>query len=174
MAALSVDGFIDYVERSELVDPIKLQQALDECKAACGGELTTDADVLAGFFIDKGLLTSWHVQKLMDKKYRGFFLGKYRMLRLIGSGQQNPFHHVVMVRLAAGGPELLGFLTREEFGDLPVGFASDQVAVYLPMSYAFGGFTVLVPRAQVRPVPMPAEQALRFCVTAGVSRGRET
>jgi eukaryotic-like serine/threonine-protein kinase len=86
MAALSVDGFIDYVERSELVDPITLQQVLDECKAAHGGQLPEDAEVLANFFIDKKLLTSWHVQKLMDKKYRGFFLGKYRMLRLIGSG----------------------------------------------------------------------------------------
>jgi eukaryotic-like serine/threonine-protein kinase len=86
MATLSVDGFIDYVERSELVEPSVLQSAIDEFKTAHGGQIPEDADLLANFLIDKKLLTAWHVQKLMDKKYRGFFLGKYRMLRLIGSG----------------------------------------------------------------------------------------
>jgi eukaryotic-like serine/threonine-protein kinase len=86
MATLSAAGFIDYVERSTLVEAETLQKAIDEFKAANGGQLPDDADLLANFLIDKKLLTSWHVQKLMDKKYRGFFLGKYRMLRLIGSG----------------------------------------------------------------------------------------
>lgn len=86
MANISVAGFIDYVERSALVEPGVLQSAIDEFQAACGGKLPDDADLLANYLIDKKLLTSWHVAKLMDKKYRGFFLGKYRMLRLIGSG----------------------------------------------------------------------------------------
>jgi eukaryotic-like serine/threonine-protein kinase len=86
MAKLSVDDFIDYVERSELVEAGILQQALAEAKAAHGGQLPDDADLLANFLIEKQLLTSWHVEKLMEKKYRGFSLGKYRMLRLIGSG----------------------------------------------------------------------------------------
>jgi eukaryotic-like serine/threonine-protein kinase len=86
MATLSVESFVDYVERSDLVEAPVLQLALDELKAAHGGKLPEDADILARFLIDKKLLTSWHVEKLMDKKYRGFSLGKYRMLRLLGSG----------------------------------------------------------------------------------------
>jgi len=86
MATLSVESFLDYVERSELVEPATLQTALDEFKQSQGGEMPTDADLLANFLIDRKLLTSWHVEKLMEKRYRGFSLGKYRMLRLIGSG----------------------------------------------------------------------------------------
>src|SRR6188768_2911418 len=86
MATLSVEGFIDYVERSELVEAATLQAALAEIKSAHAGELPTDADVLANLLIEKKLLTSWQVEKLMEKKYRAFFLGKYRILRLIGSG----------------------------------------------------------------------------------------
>jgi serine/threonine-protein kinase len=86
MATLSVESFIDYVERSELVEAGTLQTALDDFRGAHGGELPSDSDILANFLIDRKLLTSWHVEKLMDKKYRGFALGKYRMLRLIGSG----------------------------------------------------------------------------------------
>src|SRR5687767_2098932 len=86
MATLSTEGFLDYVERSELVDPPTLQAALAELKSAHGGQLPADADTVARFLMDKQLLTSWHVEKLMEKKYRGFTLGKYRMLRQIGSG----------------------------------------------------------------------------------------
>src|SRR5437868_7374 len=86
MATLSVESFLDYVERSELVEAATLQTALDEFKQSHGGEMPADADLLANFMIDRKLLTSWHVEKLMEKKYRGFSLGKYRMLRLIGSG----------------------------------------------------------------------------------------
>jgi serine/threonine-protein kinase len=86
MATLSVESFLDFVEKSDLVEPGILQLELAELKAAHGGQLPADASVVANFLIDKKLLTSWHVEKLMEKKYRGFSLGKYRMLRLIGSG----------------------------------------------------------------------------------------
>jgi serine/threonine-protein kinase len=86
MATLSTEGFLDYVERSELVDTAALQSALEELKAANGGDLPADADVVANKLIEKKLLTSWHVEKLMQGKYRAFFLGKYRILQIIGSG----------------------------------------------------------------------------------------
>ncbi|MEY4828521.1 MAG: hypothetical protein RLZZ562_317 [Planctomycetota bacterium] len=86
------------------------------------------------------------------------------------SAEDRPFHKVVLVQMQ-NGAEQLGFLTREDFADLP-GFDPDRVAVYLPMSYQLGGFTVIVPRSRIREVPMKAEDALRFCVTAGVSRSQ--
>ncbi|MEY4673816.1 MAG: hypothetical protein RL148_1600 [Planctomycetota bacterium] len=89
------------------------------------------------------------------------------VVNLFGGNGKKPFQKVVLVRLEPAGAELLGFVTREDCADLP-GFGADRVAVYLPMSYQLGGFTVMVPRAQVREVPMGAEEALRFCVTAGV------
>jgi uncharacterized membrane protein len=47
---------------------------------------------------------------------------------------------------------------------------TDVVAVYLPMSYQLGGFTMIVTRSRVRDVDMTVEAALRFCVTGGVRR----
>ena len=89
------------------------------------------------------------------------------VMQLFG-GESKPFHKVVLVR-REDGAEQLGFLTREDFKDME-GFGEDRVAVYLPMSYQLGGFTVIVPRWRVREVPRKAEEALRFCVTAGVMR----
>jgi len=86
MATLSTEGFLDFVERSALVDAATLQSSLEELKAANGGELPADADIIANKLIEKKLLTTWQVERLMEKKYRAFFLGKYRILQLIGSG----------------------------------------------------------------------------------------
>lgn len=89
------------------------------------------------------------------------------VVHLFGGGGRKPFQKVVLVRLEPAGAELLGFMTRDDVSDLP-GFGTGKVAVYLPMSYQIGGFTVLVPADQVREVGMGVEEALRFCVTAGV------
>ena len=51
------------------------------------------------------------------------------------------------VVVAVGNTSLrfIGFITREDFGDLPTGIGGDDaVAVYLPMSYQMGGFTTMV------------------------------
>ena len=91
--------------------------------------------------------------------------------RLVASGDERPFRRVVMVRMPEG-MELIGFLTREGFDDHP-DIGTDKLAVYLPMSYQLGGFTVIVSAENVRELDMTVEEALRFCVTAGVSRQEE-
>ena len=44
----------------------------------------------------------------------------------------------------------------------------ERIAVYLPMSYQIGGYTVLVPKAAVEPLNMSLEEAKRFVLTAGI------
>jgi uncharacterized membrane protein len=65
--------------------------------------------------------------------------------------------------------QLVGFVTDESlevFSDI----GEDLVAVYLPMSYQIGGYTLLVPKAQVQLLDIPVEQAMRFVLTAGIKR----
>ena len=90
------------------------------------------------------------------------------VMRLFGSSSNKPFRRVVLVEVQPGVAQL-GFLTRDDLGDLP-GAALGAVAVYLPMSYQLGGFTMLVPKERVREIAMAPEEALRFCVTAGVTK----
>ncbi len=76
----------------------------------------------------------------------------------------------VMVRIGDTGIEILGFVMREDFSDLPEGLAAPgTVAVYLPMSYQVGGYTAILPRDRLRPIDMPMEQAMRFALTAGLT-----
>jgi len=80
---------------------------------------------------------------------------------------------VVSVRLD-DETSLIGFITDSnptEFqaADDPPG----RVAVYLPMSYQIGGFTLLLPRDRLRPLSLGVEEAMRLVLTAGV-RGEST
>jgi uncharacterized membrane protein len=76
---------------------------------------------------------------------------------------------VVSVQLPGSDMRLLGFITRSDFSDLPPGVGKDgEVAVYLPMSYQVGGYTVLMPRSRLQEVAMSREEALRFLLTAGI------
>jgi len=77
---------------------------------------------------------------------------------------------VVTLRLPGHALELVGLVTRQSVGDLPAGFLQgDRVAVYLPMGYMIGGYTVFVPRDWVQPIDMPVEEAMRSTLFAWMS-----
>jgi len=81
---------------------------------------------------------------------------------------------VVMVDFPQLDVRVLGFITRDEFSDMPENMVStDSVAVYLPMSYQIGGYTVYIPRSRLTFIDMPREQAMRLAVTAGIKQSKK-
>ncbi len=103
MAELSVETFVDYVERSLLVEPDVLHQELALLREKHAGKLP-DATATAAQLVEAGLLTNWQVDKLLLGKTRGYFLGKYKLLRHIGSGGMSSVYlaeHVLMHRQRA-------------------------------------------------------------------------
>ena len=86
----------------------------------------------------------------------------------------NEMGKVVMVQLPGQSFQLIGFVTREQFDDLPFTPAAENpVAVYMPMSYQIGGYTLLLPRDCLTPLDMPFEQAMRLVVTGAVTKRRD-
>jgi uncharacterized membrane protein len=84
-------------------------------------------------------------------------------------GRDGPAMQVVTLTFPGTSWRLLGFVTRAEFTDLPPGIGTaKEVAVYLPMSYQVGGYTVIVPREAIHPVEMSREDAMKFILTAGL------
>src|SRR5690606_1514703 len=63
--------------------------------------------------------------------------------------------------------QVIGFVT-----DRQVRFVDGEsrCAVYLPLSYQIGGFTVLMPASKLTPLNLPADQAMRYVVTAGMTQ----
>jgi uncharacterized membrane protein len=94
------------------------------------------------------------------------------LLGFFAQSSDGQAQQVVVVTFGEGAQrtQLLGFVTREDFERLPDGLGDDAlVAVYLPMSYQIGGYTLMVAREAIQPIDMTTEQALRFAVTAGMS-----
>ena len=73
-----------------------------------------------------------------------------------------------------GQGRLVGFITstRTPQAVIDASDGEELVAVYLPMSYMVGGYTLFLPRAQVTEVDWSFEDAMRFTLTAGVSQSQ--
>jgi uncharacterized membrane protein len=88
------------------------------------------------------------------------------------SGREGAVSQVVVVTFGDSGIKAVGLLMRDTFDDLPEGLGGeDHLVVYFPQSYQLGGMLLVVPRANVTPLDMNLEDALRFIVTAGAKAG---
>jgi uncharacterized membrane protein len=76
-----------------------------------------------------------------------------------------------VVTLEYGPGKLIGFVTQEHASTLGIGGGEDMVAVYLPMSYQIGGYTLYVSRSKLHETDLTVEQAMRIVLTGGV-RGK--
>ncbi len=96
------------------------------------------------------------------------------MLNLVSGDLEKQFGAAVLVTLPGTDYRLVGFVTREDFAGLPDELGSEgTIAVYLPMSYQIGGYTLMLPRKQVEPLNLSLEDAMRYTLTAGVSARKE-
>lgn len=76
------------------------------------------------------------------------------------------------VAVTIGDVQLIGFQVRDDLSNVLDSHVSDpslKVAVYLPMSYQIGGYTVLLDRSQVQSLKIGNEDAMRWILTAGLS-----
>jgi uncharacterized membrane protein len=90
-------------------------------------------------------------------------------MKLLPAGRRRrDLSRVVLARF--GDARIIGFVTRDDASEL--GIVPSElglVAVYFPMSYQIGGYTVLVPRASIEPLDLPVETAMRMVLTGGLS-----
>jgi len=85
--------------------------------------------------------------------------------------EKNQGQQVVLVDMPGQG-QVLGFITASRIPTQVQQATSNPelVAVYLPMSYMVGGYTLFVERSRLTLVDWSFEDAMRFALTAGVSQ----
>lgn len=85
--------------------------------------------------------------------------------------EKNQGQQVVLVDMPGQG-QVLGFITASRIPNQVQQATSNPelVAVYLPMSYMVGGYTLFVERSRLTLVDWSFEDAMRFALTAGVSQ----
>lgn len=87
MSDPSANSFLKLVEKSGIADPESLKPAIAAAKKKAqetGAAVT--AMGLAEHLIEYSLITKWQSEKFLAGKYKGFFLGKFKLLGHLGSG----------------------------------------------------------------------------------------
>lgn len=104
---------------------------------------------------------------------------------LIGAfvGEKKSFNRPVMISLGLPAPggalaegipgqdmRLMGFITSDALAEFPD--SQGHVAVYVPTSYNFGGFLILVPKNRITPLDtVDSAKLMAFIVSGGVAKG---
>jgi serine/threonine protein kinase len=104
MGKLSLDKFLDFLERSNLLACDRIAQLAGDWKRGASLVELDDARYFADHLVETGVITDWQAKKLLEGRHRGFFLGKYKLLDHLGSGGMSSVYlaeHVLMQRLVA-------------------------------------------------------------------------
>jgi uncharacterized membrane protein len=130
------------------------------------------AGTLFNALIVQSALASW--ERFLDRipVVKTIYGATRDFMKLIpAGGRRRDLRRVVLARF--GEAQVIGFVTQDEASELGiVGAQEGLVAVYFPMSYQIGGYTVLVPRARLVQLDIPVEAAMRMVLTGGVSGGQ--
>ena len=96
------ESFAAHVKQSGLVTEEQIKRLWKELQQQ--GIDVEDSRILSDEMVNRNLLTRWQVDKLLQGKHKGFFLGKYRLLSHLGTGGMSSVYlaeHVVMRRRVA-------------------------------------------------------------------------
>ncbi len=99
---LTAESFLTGVKQSGLADPEAIETLIKILRGE-GIDIGNSA-ALAIAMIDKGTITPWQSEKLLQGKFKGFILGRYKLLNLLGKGEMSSIYlaeHTRMKRKCA-------------------------------------------------------------------------
>ena len=139
------------------------------------GFLTTVILIFLLGLMLNNLLTASILRKIQEKLTEiPFVKVVYSPLRdlmnLFSKGRgDNSLQKVVLADFGQG-KKALGLVTREHFEDTGVLSLknNDRVAVYFPMSYGLGGYTLLINKTDIEHIDIPVEKAMSLALTAWI------
>lgn len=135
---------------------------------------------LAALFLLGLLMSSQFVQRIysiIELPFRSIPIisSLYNALRELANyltpDDEREANNVVLIRIPGYDFDVIGFVMREDMGDMPVEIEKEnRSVVYIPMSYQVGGFTLFLPNEWLKPVNMPVDAAMKNTLTGWITR----
>ncbi len=125
---------------------------------------------LVGGYLGRRLLAAFESGLLTVPGIRSVYPALKQVVEFLfgGDSKKLNFNRVVMIEYPRPGLWQMGLVTGDATPEI-VAACGDSVTVFVPNSPApFSGWTVTVPRADVREIPLTVDEALRYLVSAGV------
>lgn len=91
------------------------------------------------------------------------------------SGKNFADESVVLVKLPQSDVELIGIVTKKggiKDDRMSSLMDEEQLAVFLPMAYNIGGYTIIVPRSCTRNIDMKPAEALQLVLSGGLGSSK--
>ncbi len=99
-----VEVFLELLRRSGLVEKDRLQSVIAAVKRRAASGSPVEVDAVIQSLVEADLVTRWQCDRVLEGRYRGFFLGKYKLLDHLGSGGMSKVYlaeHVLLQRRVA-------------------------------------------------------------------------
>jgi len=99
---LTSESFLTGIKQSGLAEPEVIETLVKTLRGE-GVDIGNSAAV-ANAMITKGIITPWQSEKLLQGKFKGFILGRYKLQNLLGKGEMSSIYlaeHTRMKRLCA-------------------------------------------------------------------------
>lgn len=91
------------------------------------------------------------------------------LMSYFSPGEEDKGSKVVKVKIPGAHAEMVGLMTQEELSVFEeMKFDDDQVAVFIPLSYAWGGYTIFVKKEQVTLTNMKVDKAMKLALTSWI------
>lgn len=102
---------------------------------------------------------------------RTIYGGAKQIFKQVAAPERTSFKEAVLVEFPQPGSYAIGFITNEDTGEIAQEIGADLVAVYVPQApIPTSGFLLYLPRATLRPLAIPPEEALKRVISLGIIR----
>ncbi|OQW58552.1 MAG: hypothetical protein A4S17_03720 [Proteobacteria bacterium HN_bin10] len=105
---------------------------------------------------------------------RTIYGGAKQVFKQVAAPERTSFKQAVLVEFPQPGSYAIGFITNENTAEVVQDIGADLVAVYVPQApIPTSGFLLYLPRASLKPLAIPPEEALKRVISLGLIRKEE-
>lgn len=105
---------------------------------------------------------------------RSIYGGAKQVFKQVAAPERTSFKQAVLVEFPMAGSYALGFITNEDTSEVAHDVGADLIAVYVPQApIPTSGFLLYLPRAALKPISLPPEEALKRVISLGIIRDND-